>query len=340
MDFQLASKATAPSRLNEQQNEVIRDNGVNKENVKSSPCQTISMTQQYLHIIEHGPINLTCSATNSTYVVNIIVCPPPSSSSNALKPSIHEIYRGISTSKEHWEDLNQKLNNHATKEIILSITDSTTGLDLERVENKGSQSDFQNGNVILMEEKDTWAPSMVRLDVPVSCAYYKLLQVFENDNLLQPIMSSQVSMHFLSNELPQTSQHGSINMIQSHGAGLDIGALPRGWTQALCTKLNLKSVMAVNPRLLAQREAILPEVYHIRANISSAEAIQVMAFHAPYSVVACNACLNSHLLLPKIVNALEGAATFLTQSGSVGSSLDKKHLLVWALCVVVTMKLP
>jgi 23S rRNA U2552 (ribose-2'-O)-methylase RlmE/FtsJ len=235
---------------------------------------------------EGGLIKLTYSATKARCVIAMIV-------RQLSGTSIFDIYWGISTGQQHWNELNQTMNDNATKEILIETTDSVTGLDIT---------------------KQITIPS----ETPVSRAYYKLDQVFDDrDNL-----------HVIS------CLHGSdcsVDMLLSHGAGIDIGAAPGGWTQVMHSKLKIPSIAAIDPGILAKRVATLPGVHHIRNDISSNETIKLLATYAPFSLIVCDACVDVASLFEKIVQSLQGVSSLLKSPNQVFS---------WPLCLVVTLKFP
>mmetsp|Transcript_14456 Transcript_14456/g.29347 ORF Transcript_14456/g.29347 Transcript_14456/m.29347 type:complete len:588 (-) Transcript_14456:2335-4098(-) len=241
---------------------------------------------------DHGPIKMTRSATNCYMVVNIVV------HSLLTSNSIKEVFWGISTNKEHWEDLNQRMNDHATKEVLLETTDSITGYDRRKQDTSRSKH----------------SSSQIRKEVPVSRAFYKLNQVFDDEHLLRTLASLR------------KSKIGPI------GAGLDIGASPGGWTQVLHHKVKLPTVVAVDPGVLAKRVDELPGVIHLRGEITTKDVVDGIAKYAPYSIVVCDACVDAHNLLPKIIESLEGVNKILMES--------EKSLFILPLCLVLTFKMP
>jgi hypothetical protein len=108
-------------------------------------------------------INLAFSCSKVSHVVNIVV----HSSTSAATAMMEMIEWGISTSKEHCEDLNGKLNDFAKQEIRL-VTDNDIDLSVDG------------------DKKD-----VIPLDMPVSRAYYKLAQVFEDETLLKVMAAPQ-----------------------------------------------------------------------------------------------------------------------------------------------------
>ncbi|KAL7484784.1 hypothetical protein ACHAW6_010402 [Cyclotella cf. meneghiniana] len=246
-------------------------------------------------------IKLTHSAKNARNILSIILCSP------------HQVYWGISTSKQHWNDLNQTINDHASKELVLVTTDSVTGLDV--------------------------ADQDVPYEIPVSRAYYKLFQVFEDGEILHSISQ----MHGFSLNKSMNAVEIPVDKLMSHGSGIDIGASPGGWTQVMHAKLKIPTIIAVDPGVLAHRVATLPGVHHCRNDISSEETIQCMAQHAPFSLVVCDACVDVKIVFEKIFGALAGVLSLLQSPDNMPkpNSLDSDCCLFsWPLCLVVTLKFP
>ncbi|KAL9185415.1 hypothetical protein ACHAXT_003192 [Thalassiosira profunda] len=242
------------------------------------------------------PMQLACSASKVSHVVNIIVV-----------QSTQKIYWGISSNREHFQELNQRLNDHATSEIVLeSTTHSKTGFDAS-------------------------PDASVAWDAPVSRAYYKLEEVFRDDKLSEAIA-----------RLRNNNQPTEEKSILLHGNGLDIGASPGGWTQVLRNSLGLPTVVAIDPGILAQRVSVLPGVCHIRSELSSEETIQGIAEHAPYSTIVCDASVsNANELLLKIVETFEKASSLLHQlDDSNNGNSPERNICSFPLCLVVTLKLP
>ena len=258
-------------------------------NALQQAAESLESRNKNIALSQDGPVKLTHSATKARNVVSIVVHSILLSMQDEQSTPSYEVYWGISTSKQHWKDLNQRMNDNATKEIILETTDSVTGLDL--------------------------AKYAVSTEIPVSRAYYKLAQIFEDRDNLRMLSNHDVS----------------IDKLLSHGSGLDIGASPGGWTQVMHTKLDMETIVAVDPGVIAQRVAILPGVHHIRHDISSQEAIQNIAMHVPYSLIVCDACVGVEALFEKIVESLQGVVSLLKGS---------KQIFTWPLCLVVTLKFP
>ena len=262
--------------------------------------------------LQDKKINLSLSASKVSHVVNIVIqstttdVQATSSSDCTQQSPIQTAYWGISNAREHFTELNQKLNDNANKDIVLETTCENTGVD-RSVMNDPSQD-------------------IVDVNVPVSRAYYKLAQVFEDDRLIEMIGS----LHNGSKEVSKKS-------ILSHGAGLDIGASPGGWTQVLHNTLGLSSVVAVDPGILANRVMKLNSVHHIRAELSTDISIKGLASHAPYSVIVCDASISDATeLLVKIVETLEKVSSMLLR----GDAEDKRGVIALPLCLVITLKLP
>ena len=166
-------------------------------------------------------------------------------------------------------------NQSANDEILLEPTDSRTGNDLSSTD--------------------------VAANVPVSRAYYKLRQVWDE---------------ILCNEITNIS-----------GVGVDLGASPGGWTQALCQHIGLSKVIAIDPGALAHRVMSLPGVVHVAADLSSAQAANTIdALDAPISLLVCDACVLSYEILDKILELIQ--------------RLDGKAWSSMPAAFVITLKLP
>ena len=234
------------------------------------------------------PIKLALSASAVTTIVSVVFT------------SQQKAFWGIASNRQHFEELNQRLNDYATKEVAVAATDCKSGL------NKPSHCQL---------------PS----DTPVSRAHYKLAQVFEDENLLDKIASLRGI---------NTKGKHSKHLLLNHGSGLDVGASPGGWTQVLSNQLCIPTV-AVDPAVLAQRVGLIEGVTHIRAELSSKEAIAGMARNSPYSTIVCDACLSSpKALIEMIIEALESVQRFLKESG------NENEVVTWPLCTVFTLKFP
>jgi len=279
---------------------------VQPKSFNTDVCTTIITA--FNNEMEHNQIKLACSATKVSHVLNIVI--QSTSSSTTESPTLQKVFWGISENKEHFEDLNQRLNDYATREVVLESTDEKTGLDSNTDKGKNVQ----------------W-------DDPVSRAYYKLAQVFEDESL--QVISS------LRNSNETLDLDTSKKEVLSHGAGLDIGASPGGWTQVLHNTVCIPTVVAMDPGVLAQRVMALKGVRHLRALCTSEESIKVLAHHAPYSVIVCDASIsNPNELLLMIVETFDRVSSLLKKpDDGNGSSLDG-NVFTWPLCLVITLKLP
>jgi len=276
---------------------------------KSYSSEIITAFITYINeILQDKKINLSLSASKATHVVNIVIHSTTTDAQQSSSPDITQqspiqaAYWGISNAREHFTGLNQRLNDNANKDIIIETTDETTGVD-KRVMNDSSQD-------------------VVDVNVPVSRAYYKLAQVFEDESLIELIGS-----------LHNGNKGVSKKSILYHGAGLDIGASPGGWTQVLYNNLGLSSVVAVDPGILANRVMKLNGVHHIRAELSTDTSIKGLANHAPYSVIVCDASISdANELLVKIVETLKKVSLLLNE--------EERGVIALPLCLVITLKLP
>lgn len=287
-------------------------------------------------------IKLSFSATKVTHAVNIVIQSreegtslSSSAASSAAQSRIQNVYWGISSNKEHFDELNSRLNNFATSEVLIEPTDPKTGLDKR---------------IIVSDSSDDTDDEIVEWDAPVSRAYYKLAQVFEDDALLEMIRSLHHQQQQDSNDGTKEEKCMDITSKQksilSHGTGLDVGASPGGWTQILHNTLHLSNIVAIDPGILAQRVYKLPNVTHLRYLISSDESIKALADHAPYSIIVCDASIsNGDELLRMIVETLEKVKSLLLKNRKSdekddGGDSNNTQLFALPLCLVITLKLP
>ena len=274
---------------------------------KSFNSEVCTAFTAFTNGMDMRPIRLARSALKVSHAVNMTI--QSTLSFDMQSPTIHKIFWGISKNKDHFEDLNQRLNDYATSEVILEPTESKTGLDSHSSEAK----------------KVPW-------DAPVSRAYYKLAQVFEDDNLLRLIPSLHNNKETLDS---------ATKSILSHGAGLDIGASPGGWTQVLHNTLDIPTVVALDPGTLAQRVTSLKGVHHLRAELTTQESIKFLAYHAPYSVIVCDASVsNANELLVKIADTLDRVLSLLRKPDNSNDNCSERSVFALPLCLIITLKLP
>lgn len=171
-----------------------------------------------------GCIPMTMSASKCSHRLTV-VCIGESS-----------FYWGIMNrqSNEDARILNMNLNHNAADEIVVEAADSKTGKEIN---------------------------SSVEATVPLSRAYYKLNQVWDD------YLSTETSLQL------------------DRGSAIDLGACPGGWTQVLVHKMGLPTVVAVDPGRPADRILFLPQVTHIPSRIKSASITP----YGPFSIVVCDA---------------------------------------------------
>lgn len=148
-----------------------------------------------------------------------------------------------------------KFNDGASDELTTKSTDAVTGVDVS--------SDSPQ-------------------DAPVSRAYYKLSQVWDE---------------ILCNEFTSRPPIGK---------GVDLGAAPGGWTQVLRQHIGLSQVVSIDPAVLAHRVTSLPGVFNVTADMASAQAVEgIASVTGPISFLVCDACVDSFNILEKIVQLME-----------------------------------
>ena len=214
-----------------------------------------------------GPISMTKSATRCTHRMVVII-----------EQDI--VYWGTMDRSLPADErlMTTKFNHQATEQIRFQPSNDPTGSDR--------------------------GPTVTDVTIPLSRAYYKLEQVWQD-----------VLCH-----LPQIP-------LQS---GLDLGACPGGWTQVLVHKVHLPRVVAVDPGRLANRVLHLPQVQCVQQSLESLEAAMEISRHGkerPYSHIVCDASLILHTVFDKVV-------------GTMLKALPDKSIFTLPSCWVITIKLP
>jgi predicted rRNA methylase YqxC with S4 and FtsJ domains len=196
-------------------------------------------------IINHpfeGPIAMTKSKSKCTHRLVVIFCND-------------KFFWGFENRRDHSELMEVKLNHEAADEIQVQPADSN-------LVSKTGTNDIEN------------------LQVPVSRAYYKLAQVWEEylDNL-------SVHFHFT--------------------AGCDLGASPGGWTQVLVHRAKLSKVIAIDAAQLASCVAQLPQTIHVPKEMEKVDLDEFLARNENYSVVVCDASANANEIQPIILQSIQ-----------------------------------
>jgi len=215
-----------------------------------------------------GPLHLTKSQSRAAYTISIIESTPQK-----------EYMFGIQTKDENWSKMNSRMNdNDSAKEVLIQAADPM-GKDLQKCESHA----------------------------PVSRAYYKLKQVFQDQR------------SFLE------------DCVAAGGSGLDLGSSPGGWVQNLHEN-GLTRILSIDPGILAERVEKLDGVKHFRKDFTSNESIEEMASFAPFSVCVCDASADASEVFSKVVSTFEKVSESL-QNGN-------RRLLTIPSTVVVTVKCP
>ena len=214
-----------------------------------------------------GPISMTKSATHCTHRMVVII----------EQDIVYwgTMDRSIPT---HEQLMTTKFNHQATEQIRFQPSNDQSGSDM--------------------------GPTITDVTIPLSRAYYKLEQVWQD-----------VLCH-----IPQIP-------LQS---GLDLGACPGGWTQVLVHRAHLPKVVAVDPAQLANRVLHLPQVQFVQHALESLEAATEISRHGkerPYSHIVCDASLILHNVFDKVV-------------GTMLQALPDKTIFTLPSCWVITIKLP
>lgn len=225
-----------------------------------------------------GAISMTLSASKSTHTLHLI--------REDMDDGSSCYWIGLENAVTDEATAMIKLNDHAAKEVIIEPVDQSTG-------------------------KDVSSTPLTDPNAPVSRAYYKLHQVWEE--VLDPLFSAA---------------------IRSKGTAFDLGAAPGGWTQ-ICRK-HFPRVVAVDPGNLANRIIENDGVHHIVAELSSIEVATALQKHTaanPLSLLVCDASTDSNEVIDRILALLKRLQTDVDNSAACTK---------WSVpsAWVVTLKLP
>jgi 23S rRNA U2552 (ribose-2'-O)-methylase RlmE/FtsJ len=227
-----------------------------------------------------GIISMTRSASKATHTLHLI--------RDDMDVSNSCYWIGLEQNNANSEQeatIDIKFNDNAAKEVIIEPVDQSTGKNLSPT-------------------------PLTDPDAPVSRAYYKLHQVW--DEVLDPLFSPD---------------------IKSKGTAFDLGAAPGGWTQ-IC-RHHFPRVVAVDPGNLGGRIVAKEGVHHVVAELSSVEvatALQKYAEAGPLSLLVCDASTDSNEVLDRILTLLKRLQT----------TEDCTTTTKWTVpsAFVVTLKLP
>lgn len=177
-----------------------------------------------------GPIAMTKSKSKCTHRLVVISCN-------------EKFLWGFENRSDNSELMDLKLNHEAADEIRVQPAD-------DKLLNKIGSIEIEN------------------LEVPVSRAYYKLSQVWE--------------------DYLQKLGHGYFSV------GCDLGASPGGWTQVLVHRAKLSKVVAIDAAQLASCVANLPQTIHVQKEMEKANLDEFTASNEVYSIVVCDASANAN----------------------------------------------
>mmetsp|Transcript_13282 Transcript_13282/g.15230 ORF Transcript_13282/g.15230 Transcript_13282/m.15230 type:complete len:438 (+) Transcript_13282:54-1367(+) len=185
-----------------------------------------------------GTISMSKSTSKCTYNLYLV-----------LDDEVSCYWIGLEVCGDH-----TKFNDHASRQVLISSTDSRTGV--------GSNED-----------------ETISSCIPVSRAFYKLCQVWEEE--LSQVLSDCLS-----------------------ASALDIGSAPGGWTQILAQ--HFSTVISVDPGILSRRVADMRGVKHIRGDMCSEAVItEISQTTKLLSLLVCDASTNSHETFPKLLKLIE-----------------------------------
>lgn len=219
-----------------------------------------------------GPLYLTKSQSKATFVISII------------QVDDKEYMFGIATKDDHCK-LNSKMNDKAASQVVVQAADKM-GKDVGvRV--------VPCGNPF----------------VPLSRAYYKLKQVFENQ------------ADFIE------------KCVTTGGSGVDLGSSPGGWVQNL-HQIGISKILSIDPGILAERAEELDGVKHLRKDFTSVESVQEMASFAPFSICVCDASTDASEVFAKVGSTLVNVNDRLKEHGC------GRRLFTVPSTLVITIKCP
>ena len=214
-----------------------------------------------------GPLDFTLSSNRTKHILNVV---------EAVEGK--EYYFGVVSKDTYHNDIGCKLNNHASKEVLMEPTDSQTGNDLNDLGDD-------------------------ELTAPVSRAYYKLSQVFDD--------YAQSSYFTIPNNA-------------NIGLGMDVGSSPGGWTQVLHSETNVSQILSIDPALLARRVENLNGILHCQKDFTSDSAIEDMVRLSPFSYIICDASTNASEVFSKLISTFDKVHDKLLKDES-SSSFERKQ---------------
>jgi 23S rRNA U2552 (ribose-2'-O)-methylase RlmE/FtsJ len=209
----------------------------------------------------------------------------------------------------HW--MNGRLNDGAHDDFKVECMDYLTGADVVAVASGEGGGGVREGGV------DGAAAGVS--DSPVSRAFWKMHQTIEE--------------HL---QAPQSFGSGWWAQCCDDGSGLDLGASPGGWTQALCGggsgrltagnedkadqagkdggggggdgARSMARVLAIDKGTVAERVLDLGGVTHAALDFRTPEAADAIAASAPYSCIVCDANIDADIIVGVISDTLLAAA--------------------------------
>jgi hypothetical protein len=265
---------------------------------------------------EQNKFQLTHSAKKATFVVSFVVVNNDDSDD--------DVRYGVSDSTKYVK-IASCLNESAAKECNVLRMNHITGedLDVDDLSGSGSSSPIDSSS----------SHSVVHA-APVSRAFWKMRQIIDEC-------------------LADKSWWNDVIAKSTETHGLDLGASPGGWTQALMgvgsqdkqPHVVMSKMLSIDKGIVAKRVLQLnnSSVVHCRKDFTSQEAGQEISKLAPYSSIVCDANIDPPLILGDIMKALVSAASFLLPSevGELqGDGMSIASLFASNCALVVTLKFP
>lgn len=179
------------------------------------------------------------------------------------------------------------LNHNAAREVGIGLINTTTGVDVH--------------------------PEKTHTKMPVSRAYFKMDELLHYHN--------GIVQRYITDGNDDSSSSGA-----PIRTGIDFGASPGGWTQALRQTNTLTQVLSIDPGCIAERVLRLNGITHAKCNFTSNEAVQeivTLVKQQPLSLLVCDANIDPPKLLAamettmqKVVEELQNTTTAATSSTS------------------------
>jgi 23S rRNA U2552 (ribose-2'-O)-methylase RlmE/FtsJ len=247
-----------------------------------------------LNLTEQKELGFTRSASKATHVLSVVQVNNSddfrwglinSQEAKKISSSINENAAKECTifSDEQITQRQQQQNvNHTGRDDVAQQTSFVPALTQEDQNSTAtsSKNDRNDDDEIIQGNSTSLslANSNTSSHYPVSRAYFKMQELIDTD----PYFTN------LQNES------------NSHSTGIDLGASPGGWTQALRYRNICQKMISIDPGLLSKRVLKMKNILHIQNDFRSDESINILVENAPYKFLVCDANIDPLLLLEMI----------------------------------------